>query len=360
MVLENKNYVPTLAIRASEMNGLEFLPGATKDRLMPCVLLAPWANSNTLEKAIERLQRAFLKRPYFLDIDRDYELTKEDSGPQQELIALKDPSNSYRNWTNFATSHGWIWPCVQTMDQSGDEVGVQIGRFQEAGRPYCLRIERGRVPTNIDGIAAAFSASGTADFAVILEGGWTNDPLSLAVWFDGLIGGSLQSIDATVPIILSCTSMPKLFSTFDGGISSVPFSNRQLVDQVSQRRSNRSRIIYGDWGSTRPRESGVFAFRPYDRVDYPTEAVWYIARNKKDGWGFRRAAQTIIASPDWVGGLGIWGEEMIQNTSVNEELGIDTPQKNVAARVNIHLHRQAFFGQSSLDQMNFDEDWQDT
>lgn len=37
-------YVPTLVVRASEMNGLEFLPDATKKRMLPCFLLAPWAN----------------------------------------------------------------------------------------------------------------------------------------------------------------------------------------------------------------------------------------------------------------------------------------------------------------------------
>ena len=50
---------------------------------------------------------------------------------------------------------------------------------------------------------------------------------------------------------------------------------------------------------------------------------------------------------------------MIYQTTINEEIGIDTPQKNVAARVNIHLHRQAFYGQTDLGSMNFDEPWED-
>ncbi|MEL6996567.1 MAG: hypothetical protein AAGK67_18260 [Pseudomonadota bacterium] len=61
----------------------------------------------------------------------------------------------------------------------------------------------------------------------------------------------------------------------------------------------------------------------------------------------------------WQGNLGIWGEEMIESTAINEELGIDTPQKNVAARVNIHLHRQAFYGAEDIGGMNLDEDWED-
>ena len=105
MVLENKSYVPTLAIRASEMNGLEFLPGATKDRMTPCILLAPWANSLTLDRAIDRTQRAFPNRNYFLDIDRDYQFTNLESGPQQELARLMEPDNAYANCVVFVGRH---------------------------------------------------------------------------------------------------------------------------------------------------------------------------------------------------------------------------------------------------------------
>ncbi|WP_419738578.1 beta family protein [Ruegeria sp.] len=359
MVLENKAYVPTLAIRASEMNGLEFLPGAAKDRMAPCFLLAPWASSNSLERTITRIERAFPNRDYFLDIDRYYQITNMDSVPQQELTRLMDPADCFANWVSFVRDHERVWPCVQTRGQTEDQIRTQIEEFQNLGRPYCMRIVYDRYPYNMEEIAGAFAAGGAADFAIILEGGWTRDPLSLAVWFEGIISGSLDPINATVPVVLSCTSIPKMFSNYNAeNPTAVPFSNRQLLDQVA-RQSNRARVIYGDWGSTRPREPGGFANRPLDRVDYPTENAWYIARNRDDEWDFRDAALAIVGLPQWDAGLGIWGEEMIQNTTINEELGIDSAQKNVAARVNIHLHRQAFYGLPSIDPATFDEDWQD-
>lgn len=359
MALEGKNYVPTLAIRASEMNGLQFLPAATKDRITPCILLAPWANAASLEKSLERVRKAFWGRSYFLDIDRDYELTNVESLPQQRLVELLNPADAFRSWCEFISENEGVMPCVQTRGQSEAEIRTQIEWYQACGRAYAMRIHMSRIPQNIEEVVSAFAASGTADYTIILEGGWTRDPLSLAAWFDGLIGGPLAQIDASVPIVLSCTSMPKLFVSFHGGITKVPFSNHELVDQIRRRRSNRTRIVYGDWGSTRPREPKEFAGRPVDRIDYPTEVAWSIARNREEEWDFRRAAEAIVRSQEWVGNLGIWGEEMIWNTSINEEIGIDTPQKNVAARVNIHLHRQAFFGFSDLGGMNLDEDWED-
>lgn len=358
MVLENKSYVPTLAIRASEMNGLEFLPGATKDRMTPCILLAPWANSLTLDRAIDRVERAFPNRNYFLDIDRDYQFTNPESGPQQELMRLMEPDNAYANWVEFFERHENAWPCIQSRGQSEAELRRQIEAIQELGRPYCMRIVRDRFPSNMQEIVSAFAAGGSADFAIILEGGWTRDPLSLSVWFDGVVAGDLQGIDAAVPAVLSCTSMPKMFSAFSG-ITPVPFSNRQLVDQIA-RRSNRARFIYGDWGSTRPREAGGFASRPLDRIDYPTDDAWYVVRSKEEEWDFEVAAEELIENSEvWDGDLNIWGEEMIYQTTINEEIGIDTPQKNVAARVNIHLHRQSFFGDANISGMNLDEDWED-
>jgi hypothetical protein len=341
------------------MNGLEFLPGATKDKMAPCFLLAPWANSSTLARTITRVERAFPNRPYFLDIDRDYQFTNLESEPQRELAQLMDPAGCFENWVAFVGEHEHVWPCIQSRGQSEAEIRTQIEAFQDQGRAYCMRIVRDRFPENIEEIVNAFAAGGAADFAIILEGGWTRDPLSLAVWFVGVVAESLQGIDATVPVIISCTSIPKIFISFSADEPTVvPFSNRQLLEQVA-RNSNRARVIYGDWGSTRPREVSGFASRPLDRVDYPTERAWHIARNKEKEWDFQDAAQAIVDMPEWDGNLGIWGEEMIQNTTVNQELGIDTPQKNVAARVNIHLHRQAFEGHPPSDPAAFDEEWRD-
>lgn len=357
-MLADKQYVPTLSVRASEMNGLEFLPGLTKDRMVPCFLLAPWVNSNSLTRAIDRIERAFPNRNYLLDVDRDYQFTDLDSPSQGQLANLRNSNQAFRNWTDFVADFERAVPCLQTSNLEGDEIERQIRTIQDLGRPYVVRIVRERYPSNVEEIVGALNAVGSADCCIILEGGWARDPLMLAVWFQGIIAGALSEVEAEIPIVVSCTSMPKLFTEFVG-LKRVPFSNRTLTQQIS-RVTNRANIVYGDWGSTRPREPREFMSRPMDRVDYPTEDSWYIARNGSENWNFQDAARAIMRQADaWHGELNVWGEEMIRQTAININLGISSPQKNVASRVNIHLHRQAFFEEPNVGGIDFDEDWED-
>ena len=252
---------------------------------------------------------------------------------------------------------GSFHACKQAITR-GRKLSRKIRRIQNFGRPYVVRIVRERYPSNLDEIVTALNAVGSADCCIILEGGWARDPLMLALWYQGIIAGPLGEINANIPIILSCTSMPKMFTEFVG-VSEVGFSNHALVDQV-RRATNRANIVYGDWGSTRPREVKGFMRRPVDRVDYATENSWYISRNSNDGWDFREAAREIVNRGDvWIGDLDIWGEEMIRKTAINQNLGINSPQKNVASRVNIHLHRQAFYDEENIGSIDFDENWQD-
>lgn len=352
---ENGTYIPTLAIRPSEMNGLEFLPGLSKDRMVPVILLAPWSNSRSIGKAIERVERAFPRRPFFLDFDRDYIPTNPDSLAQAEWLELRDPSNQFRAWHEFWVDYKSVMPCLQLEGMSEEDIREQIRDIQVQEREFCLRIELTRLPTNLRAAVDSLVDIGTADFTVVIEGGWVHDPLLMYAQAQGLISEVLAALDGRVPIAVSCTSMPKSFQEIEGLVET-GFSNHQLLEQLRQN-TNREILFYGDWGSTKPREDG-FGRPPLPRIDYPTDNAWHIARNKEEDWGYGRAARTIVESSAWDGNLGIWGEEMIEGTTVNPAFAIDTPQKNVAARVNIHLHRQALYG-SQISGMDLDEDWVD-
>ncbi|MEP2891373.1 beta family protein [Tateyamaria sp.] len=358
-MLENINYVPTLALRSSELKGLGFLPDITKRRMRPCFLLAPWSRTPSLARAVERLEQSYGVGSYFLDIDRDYVPTNDTSPAQIEWLSLLDPANSYQNWCTFACEHSNVIPALQLEGQTDREILTQVQRFQQAGKQFFVRESRLRPTGGLLAAISALNSVGTADFAVILEGGWSSDVLQLPVWYTGIIQGQLQELNSTVPVVASCTSMPKSFSQFNNG-SQVNFNNRQLVAQV-QSATNRGSVIYGDWGSTRPREQsgGGGHFIP-PRIDYPTDNSWWIYRNADVPWTFQQAARALVEGGDvWDGDTDQWGEQMIAQTVVNEASGIDTLQKNVTVRVNLHLHRQAFYGAQRPSLIEFEDDWTD-
>lgn len=359
MQLGPASYTPTLAIRPSEMRGLEYLPLATKARMTPCFLLAPWANARALERAIERIEAAFPHGKYFLDIDRDYTFSNVEAPAQRELLRLMDPTDSFVNWSNFVREHPRVLPCLQLREQNSGQIRQQISRYREMEREFCLRIFRDRDPINLDEAVNVLASDGAADFAVLLEGGWARDALQLPVWFHGLIQTTLRPLDANVPIIISCTTIPKGFGAYIDR-QEVTFENRRLLQQV-QSQTNTHQLYYGDWASTRPREPRGGGGQPIPpRIDYPLEDAWWFYRNPEEEWTFQQAAQRLVGDHEvWDGQTGQWGEQMIAETAINQRLGIDTAQKNVAVRVNLHLHRQAYYGIDLPGPGEFEDDWED-
>ncbi len=389
MIRPDINYVPTLGIRPCEMNALEYLPGVTKKNFKPCTLLAPWVNSKSLKNSITRFEKSYPKEPYFLDIDRVYSPKKITRRKQNEINSLLkypdkykewinevyysenintsiqkemqnflEPVDGYKKWIDFIKDYPNVHPCIQYQWQNTNQIQQQISTIKALGRPYCLRIDIQNIPKNINDIIAAFVSE--TDYTIILEGGWVRDPLTLMAKFSGLISNQLNTLKQNIPIVISCTSFPEGFTTISG-IQPTPFENREMVEQLRNYSSNK--IIYGDWGGARPRNnnSGGSGELIPARIDYPTKEAWYIARNKEAGWNYQMAAEKIMKDNNWHGNLGIWGEEMIERTAQKQSLGINTPRKNTASRINIHLHLQAFYGINDLDLTNIDleDDFED-
>lgn len=192
----------------------------------------------------------------------------------------------------------------------------------------------------------------------MIDAGWVQDTLTTRAAIAGIIQTTFGGIDAQVPIVVSYTTIPKGFAEVEG-VDFVEFDNRALIEELKVV-TNRQKIVYGDWGSTRPREKGI-ASRPKPRVDLPLRNGWLSARNRPEEWDFDDAANEILGSEYWpqVDGMGIWGEFMIRQTAVNPAVGINTPQKNIASRVNIHLHTQAFYDIPDITGINLDEKWED-
>ena len=351
------SYVPTLALRSSEMKGLDKLPGPTKDRLQPLFLLAPWPNALELTKGMEKIAAAFGKRPFAIDIDRDYQ-AGSDGPAQASFLRLKEPTDAYANWLGFLDAYPNASPVLQLHGAGTADVARQISWCQETGRTFVLRVEKSRPPPDLAGIVQVLNVFGTTDFFVVLDGGWAKDVLALEEWFTRIVGNELEELQQDVPVVLSATSMRTSFVSIERTFLD-PFSNHDLLTRM-RRRFNRRTFVYGDWASTRPRTYDGGS-TPLPRIDYPIKDGWLFARSKEMNWSFMDAAAAITQSPEWIASypMGLWGEEMIKGAASSAALGVNSVSSNIAARVNIHLHLQAFYDSGNLKGLNLDEPWED-
>ena len=210
------------------------------------------------------------------------------------------------------------------------------------------------IPQWMPALVADLAAEGANDYAVVFES--LAGCLIRSSWqpfASGYTNSFFATIPPEVPIAVSCTSFPKDFTVFDG-TDVCGFANRDLLAQIQQA-TNHPKIIYGDWGTTKPRSYGHTS-QPKNRIDYPSDTSWIIARGQQDEVSFQVAAQRVLGSCDWAGNLGVWGEQLNEGTAAGQAFAIDTMPKMYSARINIHLHRQAFYGQLPPPEA-LDEEW---
>lgn len=360
--MDVQEYLVTLGIRPAELNGLKELPGSTKDALTPLVLLAPWLATSPLSRALDKFEEAYPGRLYFLDVDTYYRVNDKPNEAKEEWARLAEKPADVECWWALLKNYPNVQPCLLMAEQTIESVRSQIAWARDSNRTFCLRINLADgigsgIPPWLPTLVSELINEGANDYTVVFEFGWAQNPLLLAAVATGYMQSLLVDIPSEVSVAISCTSFPKDFTVFDG-LEECRFANRELLAQIRQT-TNHPRVIYGDWGTTKPRSYG-HARTPKNRIDYPTDTSWAIARDQDEPVSLQAAAKRIVDSQLWSGNLGIWGEQMIHDTAVGQPFAIETMPKMYAARINIHLHRQAFFGHlpppGALDEEWSDED----
>ncbi|MDI2091640.1 beta family protein [Commensalibacter oyaizuii] len=353
MHLSGKSYVPILSLRPSEMNALEYLPDLAKDNMTPVILLAPWMNSKTLNQAIERVQRAFPGRSFILDIDRNYEIpsSSDINEAKQKWLDLSRADGDCKIWYDFCNDFMNVVPCLRV----NSDIDQQLKNIQTTGREFSVRLTPD-IYQSSSKMNVLISSLKQVDipYSIIIDGEWVANPLLLAESHERVIRNYINQLGDNLIIVSSCTSMLKDFQDISG-VKEFPFSNHNLVEQVA--RATNRKIIYSDWGSTRPREPARPLRQPLPRIDYPTTSnSWLIARDSD--WTYKDAAKQIVSSANWDSNLKLWGLSLISATANGEEKGIDNPRTNTAARINIHLYRQSMLGIQN-DGFDADAPWID-
>lgn len=358
--MDVQEYLVTLGVRPAELSGLKELPGSSKDRLTPLILLAPWLATTPLSRALDKFEESYPSRPYFVDVDTYYRIGSNRNEAKGLWERLASPPADLDAWWVLLGEYPNANPCLLMAGQPIERAREQITWSRENGRIFCLRMNLAEgigagIPQWMPALVEELAAEGANDYAVVFEFGWVQDPLLVAAAASGYANSFFSTLPPEVPVAISCTSFPKDFTPYEGTVE-VGFTNRELVAQV-QRETNHPRIICGDWGTTRPRSYG-HANQPKNRIDYPTDNSWVFARDQDENVSFQAAAERITRSDFWSGDLGVWGEQLIGGTAAGQAFAIDTMPKMYAARINIHLHRQAFFGHLPPPDA-LDEEWSD-
>ena len=346
-----KTYFPTIGLRPAEIRALEELPENTKDRILPIILFAPWVGSNSLEKSLERVVDAFGKRAFFLDLDTAY---YSKGKPRDAVIEYEGIVGNEDNYFALVEGIPQAIPVLRIEAATSYSIANQLVKLGELDRNFLVRIRKGAFPTGDISILKTLFDTGQSNYVISIDCEWSDDVLSSEQWVAQIFQQFIQ-FDARSPVVVSLSSFPKTFSEISGA-KSLPIDSRILFNNIKRRFGNQFVVLYGDWATTKPREDKI-ARTPAARIDYATVDQWVIHR-KKDEWDYLDAAKELMKSKYWNKGLHVWGSLMIEKTANGDVSGITTPTKNVAARINLHLHQQAWFDDPNL-MLNTDDPYID-
>jgi hypothetical protein len=341
-MLEGREYVPLLHARLAEVRAMRELPDSSKNQLVPVFKLRPWLNAKSLDRALEVIEEAVGNRLYGLDLDE----TKFQANPDPEKPAQAEFSALFNQTGGFERYYDLISRGenrVPVFRNSGTVVDLddQLDRIDLIGRGVFIRVDVNQ-PGAILAIATRINARQTDNPVFVIDCGWGRDILSSAALASGL-AQNLIDISDNFEIVVAGSSFPNTFAGL-GDRFETDAIERILFAEV-RRQVNFGRLVYGDWGSTRPPTDPI-PMRNIPRIDTAKPSNW-ISWRSVDEESYVEVAERTVTDSTWDGRLGIWGEYMILATATEEEVRIKSPAMAAAVRVNMHLHQQANFDNPS-------------
>jgi hypothetical protein len=338
-------YAPLLELRPAEMIALEELPERDKDLMCPLFKLRPWLSSIELDNSMAKLKEVYGARPCFLMLC-DEGVIETRRRVHDELDELRNPVEGFSAWCNFIEKEGneQFIPALQLTDPS--QFDAQTDRLFALSRGLIVVVELQVIPfLRTIALRTAQLTNGGVDVLFLLDFGRQNAYFSLE---QHRIIESVQIILASAPsakISFSASSFPDSFTT----IIDQEIFERQVFNQVQAKFGGQ--LIYSDRGSARAERQNGGGGIPAARIDYATGDGWFFYRddtNSSDrGAAYRDQAQNLIDSSHWDDQLHLWGTQMIERTALGDPLAISSPNRSTAARINIHLHQQLFYGDPS-------------
>ena len=348
------------------MNAISELPRKNMDVMIPAVQLKPWLNSTNFSKSTEKVINSIGNNVNWIaNLDVEYASSKKsqesDRPSAVKFRELKDPSNGYENWVNFITENPKCIPTLLLFNE--DNIQEQAKKLDSLGRGLVVHLyEPNQTVTEIITNSVKGSILFILDFGEIGKKSPREIAREVAVWTK-FIRSALDS-KQSIKIAISSSSFPGNFE----GLTHARIMERELFNTVvaSLEQKYRQNFIYSDRGGARIKPLGGGGNIPRPRIDYPTPDDWFFFRSAKINISvlerdseYSKMARKAIQSEHWKEDLNIWATDMIKKTAAGEtKYGINTPVKSTAVRLNLHMHNQAFYG-DSISLLNTEDDWVD-
>ncbi|MGW8706083.1 beta family protein [Brevundimonas sp. NPDC055814] len=348
-------YLPMLTVSNAEMRGLQELPNADKDLLLPYFQLRPWGVSNELRSTINRITEAYGERPFIADICAPAPPGGPTRPVHDELQRLREPHNGYAAWCDYLESHAFMIPTLQLRDIS--QLAPQIDRLYGLGRGLAVYLPQG-VHGQLQNLMELISA-GTRqgqDVVAIIDLGQRGQELLLT---QAITTGLVRTITNAAPQIAVAISASSFPQDFVDRSSQEIFERRHYQGVRGQFPG--SPLIYSDRGSARAERQMGGGGAPAPRVDLAKGESWSFFRDGSGGprpSGYVTQSSAAMASDAWDRHLRIWGYQMIERTAGGDVTAIRSPVSSAAVRINIHLHHQLFYDHP-LDMYDTDDEWTD-
>lgn len=336
-MLANVSYCPVLHTRVAEIKALSQLPTSSKDLLLPLIVARPWPNANQLAHTWKKIADAFGPRRFALDLDlfKRGAATERLAGAQFD--ALFDGEDGHRRYYDLVGSLEHAIPTLQLSGGVAAALDRQLEHVDEIDQGLVLRLRFGHVTQPLELVERVLRLF--PDVMILIDLGWSTDLLSRELWASGIIA-MIADLRPETELVLAGSSFPDTFDRIQGRGEFLA-SERVVFDNLV-RRHNAVALTYGDWGSTREPKDGSI-MRTVPRIDLPMTREWLTFR-RTGLEDYPDIAKRVVADPLWPKDLKIWGTYLIESTADSLPGAITGTAAAAAARVNIHLHRQATFG----------------
>lgn len=322
-------YVPILRSKVAEVTAYRNLSEGVKAQTLPLFLARPWPNANFLDLTTNKLSEAAAGHPFAIGLDGERRNFASGKPAQSEFNSLFEPRAGFRAFYDWTESQANAVPVLQSANDSTN-ILLQLGHADRIGRGLVVHVTSDK-PLNV--LTAAGSVPPLPhDTIFVIDAGWGRNYELLEAWVAPIVG-RIISIIPEAEIVVAASSFPDSFSNIIG--HSEVLAHEFRLFQSTRQRFNQANLTYGDWGSTRPSQSGGGGKIP-PRIDIPVGARWNVFRADPDGdEDYGDVASAAARHICFTGVPECFGKQMVENTP--GEGGITGPAKGTEARINMHM-----------------------